>query len=69
MEVKNKLENRIRAKVNQLTVQQIEQVEQFIDSLTEKDLDTQLSSASSKMAESTFERVWNNSEDAEYDKL
>lgn len=64
MEIKSKLENRIRAKINQLTVQQIEQVEQFIDSLTERNSDIQLSSASSKMAESTFERIWNNPEDA-----
>jgi len=69
MEVKNKLENRIRVKVNQLTVQQIEQVEQFIDSLAENNTDSQLLSASSKMAESAFERVWDNPEDAEYDNL
>ena len=69
MEVKSNLENRVIAKVNKLSVEQIQQVEKFIDSLKEKESNTQLIFASSKLAQSVFERVWDNPEDAEYDKL
>ena len=65
MEVKSNLETRVIKKVNQLSVKQIQQVEQFIDRLQ----DDELVFASSKLAESSFERVWNNPEDAEYDNL
>ena len=64
-------ENRYRVieKLDRLSVEQIQQVEQFIDSLQENDLDNRLVFASSKLAESSFEQVWNNDEDAEYDDL
>ncbi len=69
MEVKHNLEQRIQEKVNQLSVEQIEQVEKFIDSLRNKDENTQFTFASTKIAESAFDKVWNNPEDAEYDSL
>ena len=69
MEIKHNLEQRIKEKVNQLSVEQIEQVEKFIDLLRNKDENTQLTLASTKIAESAFDKVWNNPEDAEYDSL
>lgn len=69
MEIKYNLEQRIQEKVNQLSVEQIEQVEKFIDLLRNKDENTQLAFASTKIAESAFDKVWNNPEDAEYDSL
>ena len=69
MDIKSNLENRVIEKVTQLSVEEIEQVEHFIDSLQKKDLDNRLTFTSSKLADSVFERVWNNPEDAEYDKL
>jgi len=69
MDIKSNLENRVIEKVNQLSVEEIEQVEYFIDLLQKKDLDHQLTFKSSKLAESVFEKVWNNPENAEYDKL
>ena len=69
MDIKNNLENRVIKKVNQLSVEEIEQVEHFIDSLKKNDLDNRLTLTSKKLAESVFERVWDNPEDAEYDKL
>ena len=64
-------ENRYRVieKLDRLSVEQIQQVEQFIDSLQENDSGDTLVFASSKLAESSFERVWNNDEDAKYDDL
>lgn len=61
--------HRVIEKVNQLSIEQVQQVEQFIDSLQESDSDNEFVFASSKLAESSFERVWNNDEDAEYDDL
>lgn len=61
--------HRVIEKVNQLSIEQIQQVEQFIDSLQENDSDNKLVFASLKLAESSFKRVWNNDEDAEYDDL
>ena len=69
MDIKNNLENRVIEKVNQLSVEEIEQVEHFIDSLKKNDLDNRLTFTSTKLTESVFERVWNNPEDTEYDKL
>ena len=69
MDIKNNLENRVIEKVNQLSVEEMEQVEHFIDSLKKNDLDNRLTLRSKKLAESVFERVWDNPEDAEYDKL
>lgn len=69
MNIKDNLENRVIEKVNQLSVEEIEQVEHFIDSLKKNDLDNRLTLRSKKLAESVFERVWDNPEDAEYDKL
>lgn len=69
MKLDRHIEARIIQKVNQLSQEQVVQVENFIDSLQEKELDTQLKIASTKIAESVFDKVWNNPEDAEYDNL
>lgn len=69
MEVKHNLENRIIEKVQTLSTEQIVKVEKFIDSLKEKDLDSKLVSVSTKISESSFDKIWNNSEDADYDNL
>ncbi|GAB4530766.1 MAG: hypothetical protein Tsb0014_13720 [Pleurocapsa sp.] len=69
MEVKHNLENRVIEKVHQLSTEQILQVEKFIDSLQEDSLDSQLLFASAKMSEPVFEKVWDNSEDSDYDNL
>lgn len=69
MEVKSNLENRVIKKVNQLSIEQIQQVEQFIDGLQAGNLDDRLVFASSKLAEPSFEKIWNNPEDEEYNNL
>lgn len=63
------LESRILDKVHQLFTEQMIEVEEFIDSLRQNDLDTELTLASTKIAESVFDKIWNNPEDADYDDL
>ncbi len=69
MKTNRNLENRIIEKIKKLPIEQVTQVEQFIDSLNEQNIDSQLTFTSTKVAESVFDKVWNNSQDADYDNL
>lgn len=65
----NTLENRLIEKVRKLSVEQIQQVEQFIDSLSQDSTEQQLTLISTKLSESVFGKIWDNPEDADYDNL
>ena len=69
MTVNDTLENRLMEKVKQLSVEQIQQVEKFIDSLTQEDTERQLTLISTKLSESVFNKIWDNPQDADYDNL
>jgi hypothetical protein len=69
MKVDRDLENRIIEKVKKMSIEQVVQVEQFIDSLNEQNLDSQLTFIATNISESVFDKVWNNPEDADYDNL
>lgn len=65
--MKKHLEERILEKVRKLSVEQIVLLEQYIDCLEEED--GKLVAAAQKLSESVFDKIWNNSEDSEYDDL
>ena len=69
MQANHNLKDRVVQKVKQLSTEQIAKVEQFIDSLGEQNPDAQLTLISTKIAESVFNQVWDNPEDADYDNL
>jgi hypothetical protein len=69
MKADRDLENRIIEKVKKMSIEQVVQVEQFIDSLNEQNLDSQLTFIATNISESVFDKVWNNPEDADYDNL
>ena len=69
MTANNILENRLMEKVKKLSVEQIQQVEQFIDYLSQENTDRQLTLISTKLSESVFNKIWDNCEDADYDNL
>ena len=69
MTLNQTLESRIIEKVRQLSREQIEQVEQFIDGLSAEKSDKSLSLAATKLSESAFNKVWDNPEDDIYQKL
>ncbi len=56
-------------KIGNLSSERITEVEDFIDFLLQKDEDRLLTQAASKLSEDSFQKVWDNPDDAEYDKL
>ena len=54
-------------KINALSPEQVAEVVNFVDFLTQRD--RVLVTAASKTAEQPFSAVWENPDDAEYDKL
>ncbi|HJT23243.1 MAG TPA: toxin-antitoxin system, antitoxin component, Xre family protein [bacterium] len=56
-------------KIESLPADKISEVEDFVEFLKSKGSDRQLTKAASKLSEKSFARVWDNPEDAIYDKL
>lgn len=56
-------------KIEALPVDRINEVEDFVEFLRTKSTDKQLTRAASRLSEKSFSKVWNNPEDAIYDKL
>lgn len=68
MTTNSALHNRVIAKIKRLSDQQIQQVENFID-LLDDEPQRDLTIASAKLSEPVLDQIWDNSEDADYDKL
>lgn len=64
-------EQRLIDKIRRLFPEQILQVEEFIDSLEQntKNVDREMTFAAAKLSEPAFQKIWDNPDDAEYDKL
>ena len=56
-------------KLEALAPNRIDEVEDFIDFLSQRDTDQQLTQAAMAASESTLNEIWNNDDDAEYDQL
>jgi len=56
-------------KIQSLPPEQVAEVEDFVDFLRQRIEDRRLTRAAAKMSEKVFQEVWDNPEDAEYDKL
>ena len=56
-------------KIKQLPPQRMAEVEDFVDFLREREAEHQLTHAASKASEASFAQVWDNDEDAAYDRL
>jgi flagellar biosynthesis chaperone FliJ len=65
----NTLENRLIEKLKKLSIEQVQQVEHFIDTLNPENPSQQLTFVASQLSESIFAQIWDNPEDAEYDNL
>ena len=59
----------ILAKMQDLPPEKVAEVEDFIDFLRQRQGDRLLTRAASKLAEKALDEVWNNPEDAAYDRL
>ena len=56
-------------KIRSLPPDKVSTVEDFVDFLSQKNRDYLLLQAGNKLAEEAFKKVWDNSEDQEYDRL
>lgn len=56
-------------KLKALPPERVAEVEDFVDFLHTRGADQQLARASTKAAEPVFAKVWDNPDDAAYDKL
>ncbi|NEO36621.1 MAG: toxin-antitoxin system, antitoxin component, Xre family protein [Moorea sp. SIOASIH] len=69
MRANSTLENRLIEKLKKLSLEQIQQVENLIDALSQDNTERELTVLSTKLSESVFAKIWDNPEDAEYDNL
>lgn len=65
----NRIEPTLLAKLQQLPPQRLAEVEDFIDFIRSREDDRALAHAATKAAEPAFAKVWDNHEDAAYDRL
>lgn len=56
-------------KLNTLPPQRQAEVEDFVDFLRTREIDQRLVTAAARASEPAFEKVWNNQDDAAYDRL
>jgi hypothetical protein len=56
-------------KIKQLPPQRVAEVEDFVDFLRTREDESNLTRTASKASEVSFSEVWNNEEDAAYDRL
>ena len=56
-------------KIRSLPPEQVAEVEDFVDFLTVRDQGRNLTQAATRLSEEAFRAVWDNSDDAEYDRL
>lgn len=56
-------------KIKQLPPQRMAEVEDFVDFLREREAEQRLTCAPAKANEASFAQVWDNDEDAAYDRM
>jgi 16S rRNA G527 N7-methylase RsmG len=69
MQTDNIPQQRLIGKIRQLVPEQVVLVERFIDSLSQNNEEYNLTLAATKLSEPVLQRIWDNPDDAEYDKL
>lgn len=62
-------ERLILTKIRMLPPDKIAEVADFVDFISQKDQECKLRKTAGKMAEDTFKKVWDNTEDDVYDRL
>ena len=62
-------EDTLIQKIRSLAPERVAEVEDFVDFLTARDQDRHFTQAAARLSEKAFRAVWDNSDDAEYDRL
>ncbi|HGY90182.1 MAG TPA: toxin-antitoxin system, antitoxin component, Xre family protein [Planctomycetes bacterium] len=65
----NSTEQKLLEKIRNLPPEKAAEVEDFIDFLTGRENDRRLARAATRLSEDAFAKVWENDEDADYDRL
>ena len=60
---------KVAHKLQTWSLERVNEVEDFIDFLSQRDTDKQLSQMAMAVSESTLKELWDNPDDAEYDQL
>jgi len=61
-------EDTLIRKIRSLPPEKVAEVEDFVDFLSQRE-DRQLTQAATKLSEKSFRKVWDNPDDAAYDRL
>ncbi|NLJ26493.1 MAG: toxin-antitoxin system, antitoxin component, Xre family protein [Deltaproteobacteria bacterium] len=56
-------------KIKALPLDKFAEVEDFVDFLHQRDEENRLKKAAARLSEKAFQEVWDNPEDADYDRL
>ena len=62
-------EHTLIEKIRGLPPEKVAEVEDFVDFLRQRNEDRRLIQASTKLSEKAFRNVWDNPDDADYDRL
>lgn len=62
-------EQALLEKLKMLPEERLAEVEDFVDFLSTRDETHRLTGAATRLSEGAFAKVWNNTEDTDYDKL
>jgi hypothetical protein len=62
-------EHQLLEKIKHLSPEKAAEVEDFIDFLVQRDRERDLAGAATRISEGAFAKVWDNEDDADYDRL
>jgi hypothetical protein len=62
-------EDKLLAKIRRLLPEKLAAVEYFVDFLSQREEDRRLAQAATKASEAVFAELWDNPDDAEYDRI
>ncbi len=66
---KRRTNEALLAKIRELPPERVAEVEDFVDFLRLRDGEQRFTQAATKLSEAAFAQVWENSDDADYDRL
>jgi hypothetical protein len=62
-------EQELLEKIRRLAPERVAEVEDFVDFLRQRDEERGLTQAASQLSEAAFAKIWENPDDADYDRL
>ena len=62
-------EQKLLEKIKRLPPEKAAEVEDFVDFLSQRETERELARAAGRLSEHAFAKVWDNEDDADYDRL